>query len=101
MSLRLIKPGMPGAARIYPSWHSRAGEEVEPIGTLPSGKAVWPVLGGASDDPNDPAFTGEEGDDCRHARPPDCCLREAIPRKPVSSRNSPRLQQAGQGCRAV
>ena len=30
---------------------------------LPSGKVVWPVLGGASDDPNDPAFTGEGGDE--------------------------------------
>lgn len=60
MSLGLIKPGMPGAdlVRIHP----KTGQIIEPLYVRENGSVVWPVLGAASDDPDDPAFTGE-GDD--------------------------------------
>lgn len=65
MSLRLTKPGMPAATRVYPPKHSRAGEVIVPLGYLSNGKAVWPGIGGApdDDDPDDPTFTGSGGSD--------------------------------------
>lgn len=64
MSLGLIKPGRPAAVR-FPAKHSLAGQVIEPLGVLPSGKVVWPVAGGAPDDtdPDDPTFTGEDEED--------------------------------------
>jgi hypothetical protein len=58
MSLRLTKPGMLAALR-----HPKTNALIEPLGVLPSGKVVWPVLGAASDDPDDPAYTGEGGEE--------------------------------------
>lgn len=57
MSLRLIKPGLPAVGLIHP----KTGKAIVPLGVLPSGKVVWPVLGASSDDPDDPDFTGEGG----------------------------------------
>jgi hypothetical protein len=33
--------------------HPLTGESIEPVGFLPSGKCVWPVMGGAPDDDDD------------------------------------------------
>lgn len=63
MSLRLMKPGLPAAALVYPRWHKRAGEEVEPLGTLPSGKVVWPVIGGAEEQDDPEKAPGDEDDE--------------------------------------
>lgn len=57
MSPRLTKPGLAAALPIHPFTGLTA------LGVLPSGKAVWPVRGGSSDDPNDPAYTGEDDED--------------------------------------
>jgi hypothetical protein len=56
MSLGLTKPGASAALR-----HPKTGELLLPIGYLPNGKAIMPILGASSDDPDDPAFTGEGG----------------------------------------
>ena len=61
MSLGLIKPGMPGAASV--KIHPKTGEIIEPLYVRKNGSLVWPVLGAASDDPDDPSFTGEGSDD--------------------------------------
>lgn len=61
MSLRLIKPGMPGADSV--KIHPKTGEAIEPLYVRKNGTVVWPVLGAASDDPDDPSFTGEGADD--------------------------------------
>lgn len=66
MSQRLIKPGLPAAGQVYPKWHSKAGQSIEPLGFLSSGQAVWPVLGGAEeqDDPDaDPEDDEDEEDE--------------------------------------
>lgn len=59
MSLGLTKPGASAALKFHP----KTGAPIEPLGVLPSGKVVWPVLGAASDDPDDPAYTGGGDDD--------------------------------------
>lgn len=59
MSLRLTKPGLRSGLMLHP----KTGEEIKPIGILPSGKVVWPVMGASSDDVDDPAFTGEDDSD--------------------------------------
>lgn len=61
MSLRLIKPGLGPALRVWPSNHPQAGQQIEPIGFI-GGKAVWPCAGG-SEDQDDSKFTGDEDDD--------------------------------------
>lgn len=58
MSLGLIKPGASAALR-----HPKTGVLIKPLGFLKSGKAVWPVLGAGSDDPDDPEFTRGVDDD--------------------------------------
>lgn len=62
MSLRLIKPGV-GSANLAGKIHPKTGELIEPLGVLPSGKVVWPVMGASPDDPDDPEFTGEDDDE--------------------------------------
>lgn len=57
MSLGLIKPGM---AALY---HPKTGKAIVPLYVRADGTAVWPVLGAASDDPDDPAFQDGGGDD--------------------------------------
>jgi hypothetical protein len=59
MSLRLIKPGLSAAGRVHP----KTGQPIEPLYVRKDGSAVWPVLGAASDDPDDPAFQDGETDD--------------------------------------
>jgi hypothetical protein len=61
MSLGLIKPGI-GSANLAGKLHPKTKEELQPIGYV-NGKAVWPVIGAASDDEDDPDFTGEGGSD--------------------------------------
>jgi hypothetical protein len=61
MSLRLTKPGM-RSANLAGKIHPKTGEPLEPIGFLRNGTAVWPILGAASDDPDDPEF-GDGGED--------------------------------------
>lgn len=63
MSLRLIRPGLSGANLVYPKWHARAGETVQPIGTLASGKVVWPGIGGAEDQDDPDNVPGENDED--------------------------------------
>jgi hypothetical protein len=65
MSLGLTKPGVPGALKVYPAKHSRAGQMIEPIGHLKDGTVVWPMFGAApdADDPDDDTFTGSGGRD--------------------------------------
>lgn len=53
MSLGLTKPGASAALR-----HPKTGAVLAPLGHTKSGKAIWPVLGASSDDPDDPAYTG-------------------------------------------
>jgi hypothetical protein len=60
MSLGLIKPGM-RSANLAGKRHPKTGELLVPLGYLKNGTAVWPVMGAASDDPDDPAFTGQGG----------------------------------------
>jgi hypothetical protein len=57
MSLGLTKPGLSTTLR-----HPKTGAPIRPLGILPSGKVVWPVLGASSDDVDDPKY-GEDGDD--------------------------------------
>jgi hypothetical protein len=57
MSLGLIKPGM---AALY---HPKTGKSIVPLYVRADGTAVWPVLGAASDDPDDPAFQDGGADD--------------------------------------
>ncbi|MET0416541.1 MAG: hypothetical protein ABW022_11030 [Actinoplanes sp.] len=56
MSLGLTKPGASATLR-----HPKTKSLLAPLGVLPSGKVVWPILGGSSDDPDDPDFTGGGG----------------------------------------
>lgn len=58
MSLGLIQPGASVALR-----HPKTGAILAPLYVRANGTAVWPVLGASSDDPDDPAFTGEGDDD--------------------------------------
>lgn len=58
MSLGLIQPGASAALR-----HPKTGALITPLYVRKDGSAVWPVIGAASDDPDDPAFTGEGGED--------------------------------------
>ena len=51
MSQRLIRPGF--SASLAGKLHPRTGQLIQPVGVLPSGKVVWPVLGGAEDDDSD------------------------------------------------
>lgn len=62
MSLGLTKPGM-RSANLTGKLHPKTGAALEPIGYLKNGTAVWPVLGAASDDPDDPEFIGGGGSD--------------------------------------
>lgn len=57
MSLRLTKPGLSATLR-----HPKTGAILKPIGFLKNGTAVWPVLGAASDDPDDPAYGEGQSD---------------------------------------
>jgi hypothetical protein len=59
MSLRLIRPGI-GSANLAGKIHPKTGLELEPIGYLKDGTAVWPVMGG-SEDEDDPDFVGGGG----------------------------------------
>lgn len=62
MSLGLTKPGM-RSVNLTGMHHPKTGQLIEPLGFLKNGSPVWPVIGAASDDPDDPAYTGEEDDD--------------------------------------
>lgn len=62
MSLGLIKPGMRSAS-LAGKIHPKTGKPLKPIGYLKDGTVLWPVLGAAPDDPNDPKYTGENDDD--------------------------------------
>jgi hypothetical protein len=53
MSLRLTKPGASVALR-----NPKTGAILEPLGYTRSGRAIMPILGASSDDPDDPAYTG-------------------------------------------
>lgn len=57
MSLGLTKPGASVALR-----HPKTGAIIRPLMYRKNGTAVWPVLGAASDDPDDPAYTGDDDD---------------------------------------
>lgn len=57
MSLGLIQPGALAALR-----HPKTGAILTPLYVRKNGSAVWPVMGAASDDPDDPDFTGEDDD---------------------------------------
>lgn len=57
MSLRLIQPGASAVLGLHP----KTGEPIHPLGFTKHGKPIWPVMGGSSDDPDDPSFTGEDG----------------------------------------
>jgi hypothetical protein len=54
MSLRLIKPGL----SVMGKFHPKTGEPILPLYVRADGSVVWPVLGAASDDPDDPDFAG-------------------------------------------
>lgn len=58
MSLRFIQPGASAALR-----HPKTGAILQPLYTRKDGSLVWPVLGASEDDPNDPKYTGGDGDD--------------------------------------
>lgn len=62
MSLGLIKPGM-RSANLAGKIHPKTGEELQPIGFLRDGTAVWPQMGAGPDDPDDPAYTGDDADE--------------------------------------
>jgi len=62
MSPRLTKPGM-RSANLTGKLHPKTGEPLVPLGYLKNGTAVWPVLGAASNDPDDPHYTGKGGED--------------------------------------
>lgn len=59
MSLRLIKPGLSAAGLVHP----KTGQSIEPLYIRSDGSVVWPVLGAASDDPDDPSFQDGGGSD--------------------------------------
>lgn len=87
MSLRLTKPGLPAAGMVHP----KTGEPIQPLAYI-RGRAVWPVLGASSDDPDDPEFTGEgesdEDDDDDSDENDDPKSRKTKPTKQKSSRRS-------------
>lgn len=65
MSPRLSDAALAG--RVHP----RTGEPIVPIGVLPSGKVVWPIMGGSGEEPDANEADNSSGDDADEDEPDD------------------------------